>query len=285
MIQRGESQGGPIGSAVMGAESVSRAFREAIEDDDVRAILFRVDSPGGSYVASDVIWRETERARAAGKPVVASMGSTAASGGYFVSMAANRIVAHPSTVTGSIGVYGGKMLVEGLAEKAGVAWDDVRVGGNATMWSVVEPYSPEEWAHLQTALDRIYEDFTAKAARGRGLSRDSVHALARGRIWTGADAHRVGLVDDLGGFDVALAAAKEEAELAADVDVEVRLFPRPRSLLEMVLAPRRESGYSTELRPLAQALELFEPLISEMARLLGGSESGALLMPYFRPPE
>src|SRR5690606_4932894 len=130
-IQRGESEINPlVGGSALGSESVARAFREAIENDQVEAILFRVDSPGGSYVASDAIWRETIRAREAGKPVVVSMGDVAASGGYFVAMGADRIVAHPSTITGSIGVFGGKMLVQDLSESLGVTWDDVQVGGN-----------------------------------------------------------------------------------------------------------------------------------------------------------
>jgi protease-4 len=279
-IQLGESQVNPIaGGAVMGAESVARAFRAAVEADDVEAILFRIDSPGGSYVASDVIWREAERARAAGKPVIVSMASTAGSGGYFVAMGADRIVAHPSTITGSIGVYGGKMLIDELTGKLGVSWDDVRVGGNPTMWSTVEPYSEAEWAKVQASLDRIYADFTAKAGRGRDLSPDSTHAIARGRIWTGSDALRIGLVDELGGFATALRAAREEAGLAADRNVQVRVYPRPRSFFEMILDPRPEDGYRTALEDAVRGGAAVGRVVEELTAAGILRSEGALLMP------
>lgn len=279
-IQLGESQINPIaGGTVMGSESVARAFRDAIEADDVEAILLRIDSPGGSYVASDVIWREAERARAAGKPVVVSMAGTAGSGGYFVAMGADRIVAHPSTITGSIGVYGGKMLIGDLSGKLGVSWDDVRVGGNPTMWSTVEPYSTAERSKLETSLDRIYADFTEKAARGRGLSIDSTHAIARGRIWTGADAVRIGLVDELGGFETALRAVREEVGLDPGADVQVRVYPRSRSILEMILEPNASEGYRAALVGALRGGAVAGQLVDELAGAGLLRSEGALLMP------
>jgi protease IV len=283
-VQRGRSEFSPAtGGSSMGAETVAKAFRDAIEDDNVRAILFRVDSPGGSYVASDVIWRETVRAREAGKPVIVSMGNVAGSGGYFVAMSADRIVAHPSTITGSIGVVGGKMLINELSGKLGVSWDDVQVGGNATMWSVTRDYSPEEWARIQALLDRIYDDFTEKVAEGRGLSRDSVHALARGRIWSGADALRLGLVDELGGFPVALRLAREAAGLEPDAPVHLRLFPARRSLMQMILDRDTErSSYPTGVELAVRTLRELEPVIGLARRsgLLGAP--GVLTMPEVR---
>jgi protease IV len=281
-VQRGSSQYSAMGGTSMGAESVTRAFRDAIEDDGIRAILFRVDSPGGSYVASDAIWRETVRARAAGKPVIVSMGNVAGSGGYFVAMSADRIVAHPSTITGSIGVLGGKMVIDELSESLGVTWDQVQVGGNAGMWSPLEDYSPQEWARLQGWLDRVYEDFTAKVADGRGLSRDSVHAISRGRIWSGADAQRLGLVDELGGFHTALRLARESIGLEPDAPIHLRLYPRERTLMQMILERGDRSSYPTGAEATARVLREVEPLIGVARRsgLLGNP--GVLTMPEVR---
>jgi protease IV len=261
-VQRGTSDFSAMtGGASMGSETVTRAFREAIEDDGIRAIVFRVDSPGGSYVASDAIWRETVRARAAGKPVIVTMGNVAGSGGYFVAMAADRIVAHPSTITGSIGVVGGKLLLNEISENLGITWDDVQVGGNAGMWSTFNDYTPQEWQRVQALLDRIYLDFTGKAAQGRGLSRDSVHAIARGRIWTGADAQRLGLVDELGGFQVALRLAREAAGLAPDAPINLRVFPRERSFLELVLGRGEPNSYPTGADMAARMIRELQPVI------------------------
>jgi protease IV len=283
-VQRGENTISPlVGGAAMGSESITRAFRDAVASPDIRAIVFRVDSPGGSYVASDAIWREVVRAREAGKPVVVSMGDVAGSGGYFVAMAADRIVAHPSTITGSIGVFAGKMLVGDLSSRVGVTWDDVRVGGNATMWSIVEGYSESERERLETNLDRIYDDFTRKAASGRGLSVDSIDALARGRIWTGTDAWRAGLVDELGGYEVALRLARELAGVEPDASVELRVFPRQRNWLEMLLQPSRHPGYSRTVAGMRELAGLagVAAEVGAVARELGlFSSGGALRMPF-----
>jgi len=138
----------------MGSDTVAGAIRAAAEDRDVKAILFRVDSPGGSYVASDTIWREVVRARQAGKPVIVSMGNLAGSGGYFVAMAADKIVAEPGTITASIGVLGGKMLTSGLWDKVGLSWDEVHQGENATMFTGTHDFTPAEWGRFQAWLDR-----------------------------------------------------------------------------------------------------------------------------------
>ncbi|HEX9859680.1 MAG TPA: S49 family peptidase, partial [Nitrospirota bacterium] len=162
-IQRGKSGYNPAtGDFVMGSDTITSAFRKAVEDEDVRAILFRIDSPGGSVVASDAIWRETINAKKAGKPVIVSMGSTAASGGYYVAMAADKIVAQPGTITGSIGVIGGKIVTTGFWNKLGVSWDEVHIGKNADAWTFRKDFTPEQRARFGKWLDRIYEDFTAK---------------------------------------------------------------------------------------------------------------------------
>jgi protease-4 len=230
-ITRGESTYDPIFQAPsMGAETLAAAFRAAIKDEDVKAILFRVDSPGGSYVASDTIWREVVHARQAGKPVVVSMGGSAASGGYFVAAPADRIVAQPATLTGSIGVISGKLLTNGLWDKVGVSWDEIHSSANATFWSTTHDYTPQQWAQLQDWLDRIYEDFVTKVAAGRDLPKVKVLEVAGGRVWTGEDAKALGLIDELGGFPVALRLVKEAAGIPQDADVRLRVFPPKKTL-------------------------------------------------------
>jgi protease IV len=227
-IRRGRSGRGPVGGGAMGSDTIAAALRAAASDHRAKAIVLRVNSPGGSYVASDTIWREVVRARATGKPVVVSMADMAASGGYFIAMAADAIVAQPGTLTGSIGVLGGKPVTANLLERAGVSVDVVTEGRHADMFTTTRPFSDEEWARLNTWLDRIYEDFTSKVAEGRGLSMDSVHDVARGRVWTGADAAANGLVDELGGLDTAVGLARRQAGLPDTAPL--RLFPRAHSL-------------------------------------------------------
>ncbi len=231
-VQRGAGGFSPISGTAMGSDTVAAAFRAAREDDDVKAIIFRVDSPGGSYVASDTIWRETQLARKAGKPVIVTMGNLAGSGGYFVAMGADKIVAQPGTITGSIGVLGGKLLTKGFWDKIGVTYDEVHSSDNGTMFTGAQDYTPKEWDKFQQWLDRVYEDFTSKVATGRNLEKSKVLEVAKGRIWTGEDALGLGLVDALGGFDVALKLAKEAAKISAGDDVNLVVFPRKRSFFE-----------------------------------------------------
>ncbi len=236
IIGRGSSAYDSIeGRAMMGSETVTTAFRSAIEDPEVVAIVFRVDSPGGSVVASEAIWRSTQMAREAGKPVVVSMGNYAASGGYYVSAGATAIVAQPSTLTGSIGVFAGKPVTSKLLNKLGITWDTVQTSSNANVWSSLERYDAEGWQGLQDTLDTIYADFKEHVAQGRGLSEMEVEALARGRVWTGVRAKELGLVDALGGLHTAIALAREHAELSADEPIELRTFPAPQSLWTRLL--------------------------------------------------
>jgi protease-4 len=279
-VARGSSEFDPLfGEGTMGSDTVTAAFRAAIQDDDVAAIVFRVDSPGGSYVASDAIWRETVRARDAGKPVIVTMGNVAGSGGYFVAMWADKIIAQPGTITASIGVLGGKFLTAGLWEKLGLTWDEVHTSEHSTMWTGTRDYLPTEWARFQAWLDRVYADFTAKVAEGRGMTQEEVHEIAKGRIWTGEDALEIGLVDELGGFHAAFRAAREAAGLEADDAIRVRVYPRPRSAFEVLFDEGGESSEpSAQLAVALRLLEVARPA-ARLARRVGLIEDrGALTM-------
>jgi protease-4 len=235
-VQTGSSEYNPMsGEMMMGAETVVEAFREAIDDDNVSAVIFRIDSPGGSYIASDAIWRETVRARNSGKPLIVSMGDVAASGGYFVALAADKIVAQPGTITGSIGVIAGKVLTTGFWDKIGVTWDEVHTSQNAAIWSNLQDYTPQQWDRFQGWLDRIYDDFTGKVAEGRKLPKEKVMEIAGGRIWTGEDALRIGLVDELGGFSEAFRLAKEAVGVPQEQWISIKTFPEEKTFLELIL--------------------------------------------------
>ena len=286
-VHRGKSEySAALSGPTMGSDSVSAAFRSAVQDDTVKAILFRVDSPGGSYVASDTIWRETVRAKEAGKPVIVSMGNVAGSGGYFVAAAADKIVAQPGTITGSIGVVGGKMLTAELMEKIGISSDEVHTSTNATMWSSSLDYTPQQWHRITTWLDHVYADFTQKVAQGRGLTQEQVHAVAKGRIWTGEDAKDIGLIDELGGFPAALRLAKQAAGIEEDAPVQVKLFPEQKTLVDTVLSrlQGREDA-AAEVSPTAAALrqvmQAVRPVIQMGQRLGLWSEPGVLTMPHW----
>lgn len=282
-VVRGESEYDPLaGSATLGGDSVAAALRQAIDDDDVKAILFRVDSPGGSYVASDTVWRETVRARREGKPVIVSMANVAGSGGYFVAMAADKIVAEPGTITGSIGVLGGKLLTRELWNKLGITFDTLQTSEHAEIWSSLEDYDEEEWARVQAMLDRIYVDFTSKVAEGRGMSVEQVHEIAKGRIWSGEDALELGLVDALGGFHVALGLAREAAGLEPDAAVRLELYPPVKSPFEMLFAEGPENSEEEAARAAAaRVIESLRPVTSMLHRAgLIGPEQGALAMEY-----
>jgi protease-4 len=288
-VMRGESEYDPLGgSFVMGADSVSAAFRAAVDDEEVKAILFRVSSPGGSYVASDTIWRETVRARNAGKPVIVSMGNVAGSGGYFVSMHADKIVAQPGTITASIGVLGGKLLTEGLWDKIGLSWDEVQTSENATLYSMLHDYSPAEWERFEALLDRIYEDFTSKVADGRGLPLERVLEIARGRIWTGEDGLELGLVDAVGGFGTALQLTREALELPEDAELHLVPYPGKKSLWQMLTedgpSSSREEGQAAVLLA-RRTLEAVRPLVRVADRMGLRQQPGELSMPVELPAQ
>ena len=284
-VQRGTGGFSPVSGSAMGSDTVAAAFRAAREDSDVKAIVFRVDSPGGSYVASDTIWRETQLTRKAGKPVIVTMGNLAGSGGYFVAMGADKIVAQPGTITASIGVLGGKLLTKGFWDKIGVTYDEVHTSGNGTMFTSSQDYTPKEWAKFQQWLDRVYSDFTSKVAEGRKLPKAKVLEIAKGRIWTGEDALGLGLVDALGGFDVALKLAKEAAKIPAADDVNLVVFPKKKSVFETLT---QKAGDNSEPDAwTAAAVELareLRPTVSVLRDLeLLPAPEGVLTMPPMRP--
>ena len=229
----------PFGSSNAGGDTIAAGLRDAAADDSVSAIVLRVDSPGGSVTASETIWREVKKARERGKPVVASMGAVAASGGYYVSMGTDAIVANPGTITGSIGVLTGKLVTRDLKDRLGVGSDAVRTNANADAWSSNAPFTPEQHAQVEAETDLFYQDFVQRVAEGRKLSVEAVEAVARGRVWTGADALEHGLVDELGGLRTAVRRAKVLAGL--DQDDKVRLVGYPGSSLWEYLRPRPSS--------------------------------------------
>jgi protease-4 len=247
-VQRGDGNASPLADgAVMSAEKTTKAFRDAVKDPLVKAILFRIDSPGGSYTASDSIWREVGNARSAGKPVIVSMGDVAASGGYFAAMAADRIVAQPGTITGSIGVFAGKMVVADFWKKLGVSWDEVHSGQNAGMWSSNSPFSAAAWDRMNAMLDHIYADFTSKAGKGRNIKPDDMDKIARGRIWPGEEAKRIGLIDQTGGYETAIGLIRELTRLPSQMPVDLVPFPRAKTPLEYMMEMAQTGRLPSEL--------------------------------------
>jgi protease-4 len=232
LITQGGGTNSLTGNSEASARNLTRAFRQAERDSDVRAILFRINSPGGSAVASETIWREVVRARERGKPVIVSMGDVAGSGGYYIAAPADKIVAQPATLTGSIGVLAGKVVIAGLAEKLGVTSEAVQRGANSGMFSEFEDFSPIALERLDKFLDVTYAGFKQHVADGRHLSADQVEVAAKGRVWSGDAAQALGLVDELGGYDVALRLAKEAAKIPADKPFKLVVFPKEKNLIE-----------------------------------------------------
>jgi len=250
----------------MGSDSVAAAIRAARKDEKVKAVVLRVDSPGGSYVASDTIWREVTVTRQAGKPVVVSMGTVAGSGGYFISCPADVIVAEPATLTGSIGVFGGKAVVAGLLDKVGLTTGAVAHGANARMFSPRVGFTDAERERMTQWLDEVYDDFVGKVSEGRRMTREQVHEVARGRVWTGADGARRGLVDELGGLRRAVDIARDRARLPATAPLRPAVHVPPIARLRPPSSsddPRAAAGVASaylggwgDLASIASALRL-----------------------------
>jgi protease-4 len=237
----GEGGASPLGGSFAGSDTVSRAIREARKDSTIRAIVLRVDSPGGSGTASDVIWREVELAKKQ-KPVVVSMGDVAASGGYYIAMGSHAIVAEPGTITGSIGVFGGKFSLRELYDKIGVSQETVLRGRHAALFSESKPWDEEERQKVLALMTAFYDEFLDKAAEGRKKSRDEVHAVAQGRVWTGTDALAHGLVDKLGGLETAVSLAKERARIPAGQEVALVVLPERKGWFETILERQEEEA-------------------------------------------
>jgi protease-4 len=236
IITSGESSYDSPQGEVVGSDTIIRYLRKARADDSIRAIVLRVDSPGGSAIASDVIWREVELTRAV-KPVIASMSDVAASGGYYIAMPAHKIVAEPATLTGSIGVVMVKFVIDGTLKKLGMNMEGVSDGRYANLYSPIRPFSPEERAKIQEQMQATYDAFVEKAASGRHTTPEKIDAIAQGRVWTGQQAKQIGLVDELGGLERALAIAKEHAKIGRDTEVELVVYPPKRSLYETLADP------------------------------------------------
>lgn len=231
-INIGSSSSSPFGGEMVGSDTLVKAINDAASDKSIRAIVLRVDSPGGSALASDLMWHAIENAKAK-KPFVVSMADVAASGGYYIACNANKIVAEPSTITGSIGVFMGKPVVRGLYDWLGITNEYIMRGKNAGIFRETEKWTPEERAKMEAQANSIYFDnFVPKVAQGRKKTNEEVNTIAQGRVWTGTQAKANGLIDEFGGLEKAINIAKELATLAADKDVKRIIFPEPKPLLE-----------------------------------------------------
>ncbi|MFZ1700719.1 MAG: signal peptide peptidase SppA [Pyrinomonadaceae bacterium] len=231
-INIGRSSNGVLNGEMVGSDTLVAAINDAAKDTSVKAIVLRVDSPGGSALASDLMWYALENAKAK-KPVVVSMADVAASGGYYIACNANKIVAEPATITGSIGIFMGKPVVKGLYDWLGVSNEYVMRGKNAGIFRETEHWTPEERAKMESQISSVYFDsFVPKVAIGRNKTNEEVNTLAQGRVWTGTQAKANGLIDEFGGLEKAIDIAKELAGLAADKDVHRIVFPEPRPFLE-----------------------------------------------------
>lgn len=285
-IVRGRPQPSLGAGPVAASEAVCEQLRAAGRDELVRAVVLQVESPGGSYIASDQIRREVLQLKASGRPVVASMGDVAASGGYFVAMGATEIVAQPSTLTGSIGVLAGKMVLTGLKQKLGLLSEDITSGAWAGFLSGNREFTAAEWDALNRWLDAVYADFTEKAAADRGLPVEELEPLARGRVWTGADAAERRLVDHLGGLALAHRRACALAELDPD---EAPLRPLTHPLLSRLIpAKSSESPHLSTSVPrtatgsldAALASAGSDELLGTLAARLGLAPAGVLSLPF-----
>jgi protease-4 len=268
VIASGRSRRSPMGRQV-GSDSVGAALRAAAKDENVRAVVLHVDSPGGSAVASDTIWREVCRVRDAGKPVVVSMGVVAASGGYYIACPAEVIVALPSTLTGSIGVLGGKMVVRELFDRLGLTTGTVSYGARSLMFSARRGFSDDERVRLAATIDAIYDDFVAKVALGRGRPVAEIEGIARGRVWTGSDALGIGLVDELGGLRDAVRIARFRSGLPADAPVRHALH----------VAPLARLGRAKNTEDPRAVVSATIPGLSDIAAALGLPSTAGLRMP------
>jgi protease-4 len=235
-ITSGKSGFDPLNGATVGSDTLIDYVHQARRDASLRAIVLRIDSPGGSATASDAIWRELMIAKRerADRPIVASMGDLAASGGYYIAMPAHVIVAQPSTLTGSIGIFGGKIVTGGVYEKLGAHIQSTSIGKHAEINSPARPYNTDELKKLQEQLQAFYDQFVEKAAESRHSTPEKIDQLAQGRVWTGQQAKQNGLVDALGGLDRAIATAKQRAKIAADSEVELVIYPPRKSFYEIV---------------------------------------------------
>lgn len=257
-IERGLAERDPFGRrSSVGSYTFAKAVRDAAADPEVKAIVFRINSPGGSVVASETIWHEVvETVRASGKPLIVTMSSVAASGGYYIAMAADHIIAEPATVTGSIGVIVGKMYTPEFWKKLGITFDSEQFGKNARLFSSLTRLDGDQKALLDRTLDDIYDTFVSRVAAARKKKPEEVEEVAKGRIWSGADALEKGLVDELGGYRAAFAAVRSRLGLSPESLLVIKPFPREPSIVDFVLQRDREDeeGGGAVIAPLKKVI-------------------------------
>jgi protease-4 len=271
-IMTGESTLSFLSGETIGSDTIVRALRQAEGDAKVKGIVLRVDSPGGSALASDLIWREIVNSK---KPVVVSMGDVAASGGYYVSMGAKKIFVEPGTLTGSIGVVGGKLALGGLFDLVGVNSETISRGKNSGVFSFTESFTAEQREGVKRLMLDIYKQFTTKAASGRGMEVGKLEALAGGRVYTGRMAVANGLADKLGTLDDAVAEVKSMAGVKDDQKIDLLILPKPKSIFEQLLG-----GSSVEAEVRAFAPELVEAARTAATLRKLFREPAIMLMPY-----
>jgi len=255
------------------SNSTYKTFQTAINDKDINAIVYRINSSGGSPIASETIASIIHYAKDHGhKPVIISMSDTAASGAYWIATAGSKIVAQPATLTGSIGVFGGKLTVDGLFEKLGIKWRHLSTSENATMWSMNQSYTPAQWVKLNALLDQIYKGFTSRVAKTRHMTPEQVEKVARGRVWTGEQALALGLVDQLGGLQLALDLARTAGGLSPDAGIQI--YPKPKTLFESIASlfePEEEESF-TDSGLLGTALNPFRKIWAVLTMLVSSQE-------------
>ncbi len=271
-INEGKSESSAFGSATMGSSTIVAALRKAAEDPKVVAVVLRIDSPGGSATASDLIWRETVRMP---KPLIASMSDVAGSGGYYIAMGAKKIYAAPGTLTGSIGVIGGKLVTRGLYDKLGMKTDVISRGANSGALSSQAPFTADERKVWTELLQDTYQQFVGKAAEGRKMPYSKLEELAQGRVYTGRMAKNLGLVDELGTLQDAIAAAKTAAGLKADADVETMVLPEPKTFFEQLFSDPSASTDLESVLPEGFALLRQSQLLRQLL-----SQKVLMWMPY-----
>ncbi len=269
-IGPGSSNDGSFGGEQsIGSDTLVKALNDARDDKGIKAIVLRVDSPGGGTYASDIIWGAVESAKQK-KPVVISMGDAAASGGYYISATASKIVAQPSTITGSIGIFGGKPVLKGFYDWIGVTTEYVTRGRNAGMFRETEPFTPDERAKFEENMKKFYYDaFLPKVAKGRNRDVEYIDSIAQGRVWTGTQAMERGLVDEFGGLDRAVEVAKQLANIPADKSVRRVVFPAPRSFLQGFFGgDDDERGDANAMRAQQHQRAVLEALPEDVRRTL-----------------
>jgi protease-4 len=273
----GKSESGLFGQ-FMGSTTIVEALRKANDDKQVAAIVLRIDSPGGSAIASDLIWNQTQVIE---KPIVASMGDVAASGGYYIAMGTDKIVATPATITGSIGVVGGKLAIRGLYNKIGITTETIERGKNSGLFGSSGKWTESQRSVIKAMMEDIYGQFTSKAAKGRNMPLEKLRKLAGGRIYTGRQAHQNGLVDQLGTLDDAINEAKKLAGIEKDTDVKIIVLPEPTNFFETLFG---DLDAEKEVR-LGQGLDAVAPELIEVARRAYRlrkvfDQPAALVMPF-----